>query len=136
MSILVELQAQAAAGSCSPATRRKGMKAVMWRWIDSRHNLFLSALAQCIVLHRGARRLSKRLPATFYAIMLCNATTSLQPHCLVISETASFLFEPICCLAVWSQVDGLCLCASGGILAVTCAYVERFWCILTYLKGT
>lgn len=38
--------------------------------IDSRHNLFLSALVQRIVLHRGTRRFSKRLPATFHAIIL------------------------------------------------------------------
>lgn len=40
--------------------------------IDSRHNLFLSALAQRIVfLHRSTRWLFKEgLPATFHAIML------------------------------------------------------------------
>lgn len=40
--------------------------------IDSRHNLFLSALAQGRVLHRGIRRFSKRQPDTFHAIMPCN----------------------------------------------------------------
>lgn len=87
ISILVELQTQAAAGSCSPATTRKGMKSVMWQ-IDSRHSVFLSALVQRVVLLREARCFSERLPATFHAIILGIHIVMAMPshyfqHCII-----------------------------------------------------
>lgn len=57
--------------------------------IDSRHNLFLSALAWRIVLHRITRCFSNNWLPLF--MLVCNATTSLQPHCLIISKTYSCL---------------------------------------------
>lgn len=89
ISIFVELQAQAAAGSCSPSNQEKRMKAVMWQ-----HRLILIII--CFSISSGTpysfaqKCFSNRLPTSFHAIMLCN---------LILAATLSHYFQ-ICFVSV------------------------------------
>lgn len=98
--------------------------------IESRHNLFLPALVQHIVFHTAFQKDSLSL-----VMPLCHATT-LQPYCLIISQSTLSLFELICTLAVWSQSDGLYLCTPGDALILTSGCVEKRGNWLVAKSGT
>lgn len=76
--------------------------------MDSRHNLFLSALAQRIVLHRSSRCFSKRLPATFHAITLGN-------HIFKTMLSHYFRNDLI---AVWADMSSLSGSSQMGCISV------------------
>lgn len=93
LSIFVEFQAQTAAGSCSPATRRKRMKAVMWQ-----HRLILIIICFSIssgTPHSFAQKcFSNRLPSSFHAIVLCN---------IILPTTLSHYFQ-IYFIPIWADL--------------------------------
>lgn len=89
ISILVELQAQAAAAAelLPPSElEEKDQVSNVVAQIDSHHNLLLSAAVQRTRVHRGARRLSEKDCLTLF-MPLYGASASLQLHCLIISES-------------------------------------------------
>lgn len=117
--IFVEFQAQTAAGSCSPATRRKRMKAVMWQ-----QRLILIIICFSIssgTLHSFAQKcFSNRLPSSFS----CHCAMQPHPSNHIVSLFPNLPYSYLS----WSVVLTIL-----SLFAVTIECVRRLWTGLSHL---